>query len=308
MFAGLRRRIPSLVAVGARAARVSATPAALAATSPLQTSATIFAVANGLGLAISLATGSHLHLDVLGTGPFIVSALALQAGDARQLWSGRIIALWAAKLVAFLAYRAQLVRHDARLDDTLNTVSGTIGFWAISFVWGWVVSLPHTLAAAVPLAARPAGLGPASAASLALCVSGLMIETLADWQKWQFKQDPAKRGLNCDVGLWAVSQHPNWAGNIMLWLGLLSLNAPTLMAPAGNVTGRLLAASASPLFLAALFYGQATGNVANAPELAAAKYGRQKGYQAYLEGTPLIFPSPARLLGLVLGSDQGKEL
>ena len=43
---------------------------------PLRTSAAVFGAINGLGFVYSAATGSHYHLDLLGTGAFTVAAMA----------------------------------------------------------------------------------------------------------------------------------------------------------------------------------------------------------------------------------------
>ena len=52
---------------------------------------------------------------------------------------------------------------------------------------------PHTLAAGVPAAAQPA-FGGTSAVGLAMYVVGLVVETLADGQKWAFKSNPLNAG------------------------------------------------------------------------------------------------------------------
>jgi len=276
--------------------RTSHAPALVAA-APLGTSSAIFGAANALGFAISAATGWHYHLDLIGTGIFAVAALALRGATLAQGCSAGAVALWACKLAGFLFYRALLVKKDARLDETLSTTSGQVGFWTISFLWGWLVSLPHTLAAGVPVASRPR-LGWGSVGSLLLFGLGLLIETAADTQKWFFKGDPANNGKFCDVGVWSISQHPNYMGNIILWTGILLLNAPTLLA-AGSpaaAAARFLGASASPLFMVWLFYAQASGSMTNTVELANARYGSVPGYQEYVRDTPLIFPSPGDLL------------
>jgi len=276
--------------------RTSHAPALVAA-APLGTSSAIFGAANALGFAISAATGWHYHLDLIGTGIFAVAALALRGATLAQGCSAGAVALWACKLAGFLFYRALLVKKDARLDETLSTTSGQVGFWTISFLWGWLVSLPHTLAASVPVGERPA-FGPVHVAGLVLFVAGLAIETAADWQKWLFKADAANRGKFCDVGVWRLCQHPNWFGNLALWSGILLLNAPTLLA-AGSpaaAAARFLGASASPLFMVWLFYAQASGSMTNTVELANARYGSVPGYQEYVRDTPLIFPSPGDLL------------
>ena len=203
--------------------RVAVAPRA----SALGTSAAIFGVANAVGLAISAAWPScHVHLDLIGTGVFAISALALKGTALPQVASASAIGLWATKLALFLFYRALQTKNDARLDETLSTFSGAFAFWFISLAWGWLVSLPHTLAAGVPVAARPA-FGSWHKAGLAVFAAGFLLESSADLSKYLFKANAANAGKFCDVGVWRLSQHPNYFGNLCIWAGILLLNAPT---------------------------------------------------------------------------------
>ena len=195
-----------------------------AAMGPVAVSASIIGGANALGFAISIATGWHYHLDLIGTGVFAVSAYVLRGVERVQRLSAGCIAMWSAKLAGFLFLRVLSTKHDARLDETLSTTSGAFGFWFISFAWGWFVSLPHTLAASVPAASVPAMRTGCSVLGLGLFAVGIVVETLADAQKWAFKQNAATRGAFCDVGVWRLCQHPNWLGNLLLWSGALQLN------------------------------------------------------------------------------------
>ena len=112
--------------------------------------------------------------------------------------------------------------------------------------------------------------------------------------------------------MWKISQHPNWLGNILLWTGLWVLNAPTLLAPAPAGAGwlrrggRLLGAAASPLFLLALFYAQATDTMASAAALADAKYGADPNFKKYVATTPLILPT-RESLGRLLGAAKDEK-
>merc|ERR1712004_737988 len=47
-----------------------------------------------------------------------------------------------------------------------------------------------------------------------------LIEVVADMQKSVFKSDPANEGQFISSGLWSVSRHPNYFGEILLWFGL----------------------------------------------------------------------------------------
>jgi len=138
-----------------------------------------------------------------------------------------------------------------------------------------------------------------STAGLAMFALGLTLETAADGQKWLFKGDPANVGRFCDAGVWKLCQHPNWMGNLLIWSGILVLNIPTLLAGASHPHGatawrqylRLGCATLSPLFLFALFSGQANDTIGNAVALSKAKYGSDGAFLAYLEKTPLLFPT-----------------
>ena len=295
----LAARLTSASAAGVASGVVAGGPHSLG---PLGLSAAVIGAVNALGFGISVATGSHYHLDLFGTGVFAASALLLRGNDLRGQVSAGAVALWAVKLSSFLVYRVFHTTHDARLDDTLSTTTGAFGFWAASFLWGWIVSLPHTLAATVTKGRPPFG-GASDVLALAIFCAGLALETTADGQKWAFKQDPANRGKFCDVGVWRVSQHPNWLGNLMVWAGVLLLNTPVLLAPSPpgigwlSRAGRLLAGASSPLFLLALFYGQASGSITNTVELANARYGSDPAYRAYVRDTPLVIPTSLRGLG-----------
>ena len=216
----------------------------LSAAPPLVASAGVFGALNLLGLAISqLNPTFQYHLDLLGTGSFAVAAFFIHGASTSSLVSAAAVGLWATKLASFLLFRVLMVKTDLRLEETLSSSSGRIGFWLISFLWGVLVSLPHTLAsgvAAAPAAAEVEqgvtaaatsgfsllGLGPVQLAGVALFLMGFFLETAADLQKWFFKGDPSNKGKFCDVGVWRLSQHPNWAGKLLIWSGIFVLNAP----------------------------------------------------------------------------------
>ena len=77
---------------------------------------------------------------------------------------------------------------------------------------------------------------------IALALSCIAGEALADRQMRQFRANPANKGKICNTGLWARSRHPNYLFEFLFWgayplLGLttqstwslLSLAAPALM-------------------------------------------------------------------------------
>jgi len=255
---------------------------------------------NALGFIVSLLTGSHVHLDLIGTGVFALAAIPSLFGKAGALWrvklsAGAVIA-WATKLAGFLFFRALKVHHDVRLDDTLTTTSGTFSFWFVSIIWGIICALPHSLGST----SSSPGLTATTGIGMSIFSLGFIVETLADIQKWTFKNDPSNAGKFCGIGVWSMSQHPNYFGNLLIWTGILIMNSPALVESDvgnGNVLKsiwgckRLFLSLLSPLFLYSLFYGQASGAMLNSVELANAKYGDDPKYIEYIQKVPLIFPN-----------------
>ncbi len=56
--------------------------------------------------------------------------------------------------------------------------------------------------------------------SLHLAVFGFVYEAIADFHKYTFRADPRNEGQACSTGLWALSRHPNYFGEIVHWFGV----------------------------------------------------------------------------------------
>ncbi len=56
-------------------------------------------------------------------------------------------------------------------------------------------------------------------AGIALAVTGLLFESVADFQLARFRAEPANRGKVLDRGLWSWSRHPNYFGEALMWWG-----------------------------------------------------------------------------------------
>lgn len=271
---------------------------------PIWKASGIYVLANTVGFLISLATGSHVHLDLIGSGAFALAAwpgMVLSAASTGTItsphmkWSSLAVFVWATKLATFLFYRATRVGHDMRLEEMLSSVSGTASFWLITFMWNFCCSMPYLLGLSStrtdPILCKLGGV---------VYLLGLAIETLADAQKFAFKN--SHPGQFCNVGLWSISQHPNFFGNFVLWAGIFLMNLPALIDPApiivadGSIMSRVwsyrrfMVALISPIFMWTLLNGQAQGTATNANALGAAKYGSDPDYAKYITEVPQIIP------------------
>jgi steroid 5-alpha reductase family enzyme len=247
---------------------------------------------NFVGMLISLLfPGMQYHLDLLGTGSFALASsyiMSTQSLLQAQVFSSWAIILWSTKLATFLFYRAMKVKEDARLGATLSTKPGVVFFWLLSFLWGVISSLPHSLGLAAS-SSSSSSFYPSGGNNIGFLffgtfvyIVGLFTETIADYQKWTFKQ--TNPGQFCNIGLWSISQHPNFVGNICIWTGITIMNLSSL-------AWRLVPiACLSPLILWRFFLGQAQGLVGSGVDLAMKRYGDDTGYRDYIENVPILFP------------------
>lgn len=81
----------------------------------------------------------------------------------------------------------------------------------IQAVWVWTVSLPVTV---VNASNHNPPLRAADVIGWIMWLVGVVTEATADQQKLAFKNSPENRGKWCNVGLWKVSRHPNYFGEV----------------------------------------------------------------------------------------------
>ena len=100
-------------------------------------------------------------------------------------------------------------------------------------------------------------------------------------QKSHFSADPANKGKFIRTGLWSRSRHPNYFGEITLWVGVAIIALPVLQ-------GWQWIALISPVFVALLIT-----RVSGVPLLEAKadkKWGGQADYEEYKKQTPVLIP------------------
>ena len=57
---------------------------------------------------------------------------------------------------------------------------------------------------------------------------GFLFEVLADEQKRKFRTNKNNKNRFISTGLWSISRHPNYFGEILLWVGMAIIALPTL--------------------------------------------------------------------------------
>ena len=120
---------------------------------------------------------------------------------------------------------------------------------------------------------------------LAVWIIGFGIEVRADREKTAFKADPANKGRFISTGIWAWSRHPNYFGEITLWVGMALIALPSL-------SGWSFVALISPVFVTVLLT-----RISGVPMLerrGLKRWGDEPAYQQYLERTPSLILRPPR--------------
>jgi steroid 5-alpha reductase family enzyme len=171
---------------------------------------------------------------------------------------------------------------DSRFDEVKKQPGAFLVYWLMQGAWVWVTALPCFLVNGLT-SPRVSPLHAGDWCCFSLWVFGVLFETAADVQKSKFKSDPANRGKFIDVGLWSISRHPNYFGEIIVWLGVCGV---ALSANAG--VGVSLAALCSPAFVALLLT-----KVSGIPILEKAadeRWGGEAKYLEYKKNTPCLVP------------------
>jgi len=222
-------------------------------------------------------TGSLTYLSLVA-----VALVFSDAPDQRSLLLGAMVAVWAARLGIFLFKRVRQDGNDGRFDVLKPSFPRFLMTWTLQGLWV-LLTLSCALAAMTSASGKP--LGVFALLGTLVWIGGFAVEVVADGQKRQFRAGSENDGRFIQSGLWAWSRHPNYLGEIMLWLGVALVAMPVL-------SGWQHATLISPVFVYVLLT-----RISGIPLLesrAKKKWGEEPEYRAYRERTPVLFPRPPR--------------
>jgi len=170
--------------------------------------------------------------------------------------------------------------RDARFDGIRERFSSFAKFWFFQGVAVWAIMLPVTLWFAAP--GRWSWMKTVGAA---VWLAGLVIETIADLQKFRHKSRPGGGASWIETGLWRYSRHPNYFGELACWWGVFVFVA-------GDLGWWIWLGLMGPVVITLVLLF-ATG-IPQLEQSAERKFGSQPGYQAYRRRTGLLVPWPPR--------------
>ena len=136
-----------------------------------------------------------------------------------------MIIIWSIRLGTYLFLRVLKMKKDDRFDQFRSSFVGFGKFWLLQTVSIFIIALPFLFYLENE---APIELGFISGFGFAIWLSGFVIESVADYQKSVFRNDPKNEGQFIQSGLWRISQHPNYLGEIMCWIGVFLFCVPAL--------------------------------------------------------------------------------
>ena len=165
-------------------------------------------------------TGSITYITVI-----LVAVLLSPEVDGRSILLLGLVVIWAVRLGTFLFRRIRKAGKDARFDELKTSFSRFLLTWTLQGLW---VSLTLAAALAAITTTVRKGLDIFALIGFLVWVLGFAFEVVADTQKSRFRADPANKGKFIQSGVWAWSRHPNYFGEIVLWIGVAIIALPVL--------------------------------------------------------------------------------
>lgn len=219
--------------------------------------------------------------DLVGSITFLsVVAFALYIAEVMTFWqslAAAMVVLWTVRLGTFLFLRVLKAGHDTRFEEIKRSPARFLVAWTLQGAWVFVTLLPTLV---ILFYGQHLETSAWTIVGALLWVLGFGIEVIADAQKSAFRRQEEKALPFITSGLWRYSRHPNYVGEITLWVGLFVMSVPLLQ-------GSLWLALISPVFVYLLL-----AKVSGVPMLEAQakkRWGDREDFQQYAKNTPKLF-------------------
>lgn len=186
--------------------------------------------------------------------------------------------LWACRLAIFLWMRIMRLGRDKRFDDIRNNAIKFFGFWLLQGFSVWLIMLPSFLF----WTTKKHQFSFLVVVGCVVWALGLAIESIGDYQKTKFYRTKNHAHSFIDTGLWRYSRHPNYFGEILLWVGVY------LFAASAFTWWIAVIALLGPVYLTCLL--RFVSGVPPLEKSADAQFGHLPTYWKYKNSTNCLVP------------------
>tara|TARA_B100000941_G_scaffold43019_2_gene26249 strand:+ start:2238 stop:3107 length:870 start_codon:yes stop_codon:yes gene_type:complete len=193
-----------------------------------------------------------------------------------------LVIIWAVRLGSFLFLRVRKDGGDGRFDIMKTKFWWFLMTWNIQGMWVFL-SLAAGLAAMTSNQKLEADIY--LLIGLVIWIIGFAIEVIADNQKSKFRSNSENKDKFISTGIWSWSRHPNYFGEILLWIGITVIALPVLQ-------GWQFITLISPIFI--IFLLTQVSGVRLLELRGKKKWGENEEYQRYIQNTSVLIPLPPK--------------
>ncbi|XP_054720446.1 uncharacterized protein LOC129230080 [Uloborus diversus] len=231
---------------------------------------------------VSAFLKTEIFYDLTGSITFIVlSHMCISWNperSLRQMIQSGMILTWAVRLGTFLFIRVIKSGKDRRFDKVRENPKRFFVYWTLQGMWIFITLLPTMM-----LLSRP-DYSPFTIRDylgFGLWAFGFTFEVVADFQKSVFCNIPENKGKYITTGLWSVSRHPNYLGEILLWFGLYFSASSTFR-------GKEMLTVLCPVF--DMFLITRISGIPILEKHGLQKWGNDPKYISYVKDTSILIP------------------
>ena len=222
-------------------------------------------------------TGAATYITVI-----IIAVVLGSSFSVRSTILFVLVILWASRLGFFLFRRVLKVGEDKRFEEIKKSFLRFLMTWTLQGIW-----ISFTISAALAAVTVVETIPYRVYDWVLLAFGGLVwligfsFEAIADYQKNKFRTVPENKGKFITSGLWSISRHPNYFGEIVIWIGVALIALPTL------ATWRFIMLI-SPIYITLQL--TLISGVSMLEKRADKKWGGQEDYEEYKKNTPALIP------------------
>ena len=220
--------------------------------------------------------------DLTGTISYVSSVLfiffksnTVESINLGSLVLSTFIIIWSLRLGTFLFLRIKKAGKDRRFNEIKKSFSWFFMTFSVSGMWVSICSI-----CALTGIANGIIFSSTTIIGIIIFIIGFTIEIIADSQKTKFRANDDNKDKFISSGLWKYSRHPNYLGEIILWLGISLISFSSL-------EGFQYITLISPIFTYLLLVNVSGINFLE--KSGKKKWGHLESYKKYLKETPRLF-------------------
>ena len=221
--------------------------------------------------------------DLIGSTTYIIvitiAYLSVNTKTATDTILFLFVVLWGTRLGTYLFRRIQRDSEDVRFEKAKRNFFWFLQYWMGQALW---VSITSCAAVISILNTEPNTLGINGIIGILIWLIGFSFEVIADFQKNNFKKAENTNDKFISDGLWSISRHPNYFGEITLWIGIYIISFTSF-------SGYEYLSIVSPVFVYILLTRMSGINMLE--KIADERYGNINSYIEYKNNTPILIPN-----------------